>query len=327
MTERAMTCEARLYDPAMNEQWDSFIALAKNSNFLFFRKYMEYHRDRFQDHSIMFWVGGVLLGCLPANRVDTTLHSHQGLTYGGLVMHRDIRRGQAFAIMSALRRHMRSQGIALLRYKPMPHLYHALPAEEDIDALTRLGGRIVDTKATCAVRTAERTSFSMNRRQDVKRFNKSSLTVSRSYDFPAFMKLCAGHLWRSHAARPVHTVEEIAGLAARFPNFIRLYAVHREAEMIAGIIVYCNSCCAKIQYVAQSEPAKRLGALAAIYEHVLHRALARGIWVELGHSVDPRGFVNDGVHAYKESLGGRTVQIRDYELNVDLCGEDTTATG
>jgi hypothetical protein len=326
MIEQAMQCDVRLYDPAMKEQWDGFIAQAKNGNFLFFRDYMEYHRDRFHDHSIMFFVDRGLLACLPANRVGATLHSHQGLTYGGLVMHRDIRRGQVFAIMSALKRHMRSQRIAVLRYRPMPHLYHALPADEDIDALTRLGGHVIDARATCAVMTADRTSFSMNRRQDVKRFAKSALAVSRSYDFPAFMELCAAHLWRSHAARPVHTVEEIARLAARFPDFIQLYAVHRETEMIAGIVVYRNSGCAKIQYIAQSEPAEQLGALAAIYEHILDRALARGVWLEFGHSVDPRGFVNEGVHAYKESLGARTVQIRDYELNVEPCREDAPAT-
>jgi Acetyltransferase (GNAT) domain len=324
MIEPAMRSDAQLYDPAMKEQWDSFIAQAKNGNFLFFRDYMEYHRDRFEDHSIMFFVDGVLLACLPANRVGAILHSHQGLTYGGLVMHRDIRRGQAFAIMSALKQHMRSQGMAALRYKPMPYLYHALPSDEDIDALTRLGGRIIDTRVTCATRTGDRPAFSMNRRQDVKRFAKSALVVSRSYDFPTFMNLCAAQLWRSHSARPVHSVEEIASLAARFPDFIRLYAVHRGSEMIAGIVVYRNSCCAKIQYVGQSEPAERSGALAALYEYILERALPNGLWLEFGHSVDPRGVVNEGVHSYKESLGARSVQMRDYELNAGPCDEEAS---
>jgi hypothetical protein len=320
MTERAMTCEARLYDPAMKEQWDNFIAHAKNGNFLFFRDYMEYHRDRFHDHSVMFSVDGVLLGCLPANRLDATLYSHQGLTYGGLVMHRDIRRGHAFAIVSALKRHMASQGFERLVYKPMPYLYHALPADEDIDALIELGGRVVDAKVTCAVRTGDEPTFSLNRRQDMKRFAKSGLAVSRSYDFPAFMKLCAAHLWRRHSAKPVHSDEEIASLAARFPDFIRLFAVTRGSEIIAGIIVYCNSCCSRIQYVAQSEEAESFGVLTAVYEYVLNIALAPGTWVEFGHSIDHRYGLNEGLHAYKESLGGRAVQIRSYEMNVCSSG-------
>jgi hypothetical protein len=94
--------------------------------------------------------------------------------------------------------------------------------------------------------------------------------------------------------------------------------------MIAGVVVYRNSCCAKIQYVGQSEPAEQSGALAALYEHILEHALPKGLWLEFGHSVDPRGVVNEGVHIYKESLGARSVQMRDYELNSAPCDEEAS---
>ena len=50
---------------------------------------MDYHADRFEDYSLMVYYKSELYALLPANRVADTLYSHQGLTYGGLLMTSD----------------------------------------------------------------------------------------------------------------------------------------------------------------------------------------------------------------------------------------------
>ena len=65
--------EIRRYTPADKPLWDKYVAKARNATFLFFRDYMDYHSDRFEDHSLMFFVGNHLHSILPANIVDTTL--------------------------------------------------------------------------------------------------------------------------------------------------------------------------------------------------------------------------------------------------------------
>jgi DNA-binding response OmpR family regulator len=42
------------YTASRKREWDTFVSTAKNATFLFFRDYMDYHRDRFTDHSLMF---------------------------------------------------------------------------------------------------------------------------------------------------------------------------------------------------------------------------------------------------------------------------------
>ena len=42
------------------EAWNAFVALSKNGTFLFDRSYMDYHSDRFKDHSLMFYLNGKL---------------------------------------------------------------------------------------------------------------------------------------------------------------------------------------------------------------------------------------------------------------------------
>ena len=65
--------------------WNAFISNAKNATFLFHRDFMEYHKDRFEDFSLIILDGEKWIAILPANVVENEVFSHQGLTYGGIV--------------------------------------------------------------------------------------------------------------------------------------------------------------------------------------------------------------------------------------------------
>ena len=47
--------DIRRYTPEKADEWNRFVAQSKNGTFLFDRRYMDYHADRFQDHSLMFY--------------------------------------------------------------------------------------------------------------------------------------------------------------------------------------------------------------------------------------------------------------------------------
>ena len=55
------------YTPDRKDEWDRFVAKSKNGTFLFFRDYMDYHADRFRDHSLMFYLDDNLYALMPAN--------------------------------------------------------------------------------------------------------------------------------------------------------------------------------------------------------------------------------------------------------------------
>ncbi|HVY61572.1 MAG TPA: GNAT family N-acetyltransferase, partial [Planctomycetota bacterium] len=131
--------EVRRYAAGDRERWDAFVRAAKNATFLFERGYMEYHADRFADHSLLFVDGaGELVGALPASEREGELVSHGGLTYGGVVCGAGMRAALMLEVFEALLAHVRSAGLRRLVYKPVPHIYHALPAEEDLYALFRV---------------------------------------------------------------------------------------------------------------------------------------------------------------------------------------------
>lgn len=68
---KAAALSLSTYQPQHKSQWDNFVANSKNGVFLFYRDYMEYHSNRFQDHSLLFFRDGELVALLPAN-LETT---------------------------------------------------------------------------------------------------------------------------------------------------------------------------------------------------------------------------------------------------------------
>ena len=63
-----MAIEVQRYAAENASHWDDFLKVSKNGTFLLQRGFMDYHADRFQDHSLMIHEDGKLLAVLPASR-------------------------------------------------------------------------------------------------------------------------------------------------------------------------------------------------------------------------------------------------------------------
>ena len=71
------------YEASMAGRWDEFVGKSKNGTFLLRRPYMDYHADRFEDHSLVLCTYGCeWLSFLPANKAASRLSIHDCLTYG-----------------------------------------------------------------------------------------------------------------------------------------------------------------------------------------------------------------------------------------------------
>ena len=95
-----------LYNSSLKSQWDNFINESKNGTFLFCRDFIEYHKNRFNDYSILFYKGDSLIAVFPANKLNGKIYSHQGLTYGGLILSNRIKFSDVHQILSLLLSHI-----------------------------------------------------------------------------------------------------------------------------------------------------------------------------------------------------------------------------
>jgi hypothetical protein len=304
------------YSPQHKRIWDELIAHSRNGVFLFFRDYMEYHSDRFQDASLLFFDDRDLLAVLPANRDGDRIVSHGGLTFGGVISQHNLGASAMLELFDVLRECLRGQGVNTLLYKPVPHIYHRMPAEEDLYALFRCGARLVRRDLSSTLDMASRPPMQHGRQSQLKRGQKT-FAVRESHDYAVFMDLVSSGLTAKYNVAPTHTKHEMELLASRFPRNIRLFGAYRREQLSAGVLIYENPNVAHVQYIAGTDEAKREGALECIFNDLLENQYASVRYFDWGISTEQAGqYLNAGLVQNKESYGARGVAYDLYELNV-----------
>jgi hypothetical protein len=307
----------RSYEPSLCEEWDAFVKDSRNGTFLHQRGYLSYHADRFSDASLLFFSGNRIVALLPATLDSDTYSSHNGLTYGGLIVGRDFHSGDALDAMKGALTWAASNGAGRMIYKPVPHIYHRMPAEEDLYALFRLKARLIRRDLSSTIYIGESYSYSKGRKSCIKKAWREGVEVLPSSDFEQFMAIETAHLSAKHGVFPVHTAAEIQKLASRFPKSITLFAAMRSSEMLGGIIVYRTATVCHAQYIGATEEGKRIGALDACIDYVLNNECADVRWFDFGISTVERGWQVDAtLLANKESWGARATTYDQYELSI-----------
>jgi hypothetical protein len=304
------------YTSGHKQIWDEMIAHSRNGVFLFFRDYMEYHNDLFQDASLLFFEERNLLAVLPANRDGNQVVSHGGLTFGGVISRDDLGASTMLELFDVLREWLRGQGVSTLLYKPVPHIYHRMPAEEDLYALFRSGARLVRRDLSSTLDMACRSPMQHGRKTQLKR-GKKTFVVRESRDYGAFMDLVSSALTTKHKVKPTHTAQEMELLAGRFPQNIRLFGAYRAEQLCAGVLIYENTSVAHVQYIAGADEAKREGALECIFDELVERRYATIRYFDWGISTEQAGqWLNPGLVQNKESYGARGVAYDLYEMDM-----------
>ncbi len=303
------------YEPRWAPEWDRFVGRSKNGLFLFYRSYMDYHADRFADHSLLFFDGDKLLSVFPANRREDVLVSHAGLTFGGFVTDERMKAPTMLRLFDALHDHCRGAGISRVVYKPVPHIYHRHPAEEDLYALFVRGGMLVRRDVSAAIDQRDRVGPNELRRRGTRRAKANGLEVRRSTDFDGYMAVLAENLRTRHGASPTHTAAELRLLADRHPDHIKLFAAYRGESLLGGVVVYETRRVAHAQYIASTPEGRELAALDCVFDHLITEAYADKAYFDFGISTEDHGrHLNVGLIEYKESYGARAVAHDWYEV-------------
>jgi hypothetical protein len=306
----------RRYQKELKDTWNEFVETSKNGTFLIDRNYMDYHSDRFNDHSLMFYKDEKLIALLPANLKDQTLYSHQGLTYGGLIFDNKIKASQVLEIFDHLINYLRSINITKLIYKKIPYIYHRYPAEEDLYALFRNNAILFRRDISTVINISNKIGFSKSKKCGLSKARQSGVLVKKSDDLDSFMKI-EEEVLKNHNTKPVHSNDELRLLMKNFPNNIKLFASFMEDKMVAGVIVFEESEIIHLQYMANSALGMEIGGLDVIVKYLLEEEYKDKKYFDFGISTEQHGrFLNEGLISQKEMFGGRAVCYDHYELDI-----------
>lgn len=309
--------EIRKYDPKDAVEWNAFVDASKNGTFMLKREYMEYHADRFDDYSLLFFHDEKLVAILPASIHGSELRSHGGLTYGGLIVGSKMTVQLELQLFDEMRTYLREHNISKLIYKRVPSIYYRYPSDEDLCALFRNDAKLIRRDVSCSIYQPDKYTFTERRRRGVKKAIKTGITVKESDDFKTYMNLVADVLRIHHDAKPVHTSEEAELLAGRFPENIKLYAAFKDDVMLAGVLLYITPKVAHTQYIANSEEGRQCGALDAVMDYLINERYADKEYFDFGTSMgEGESYLNEGLITQKQEFGGRAIVYDSYEIKI-----------
>lgn len=295
--------------------WDAFVDASKNGTFMLKRGYMDYHSNRFEDHSLMFYNDDELVALLPATLHGAELRSHGGLTYGGIIVGRKMTVQVMLSIFDVLKEYVRKSNILRLIYKRVPTIYYTYPSDEDLYALFRNGAKLVRRDVASTIYLPDRISFSERRRRGVKKSIKNGVVVQESNNYEEYISILSEILSKYHSATPVHTADEIKLLVNRFPENIKLYVAYKNNEMLAGVLVYITPNVVHTQYIANSDMGRQCGALDIVMDYLINNCYSEKEYFDFGISTENEGlFLNEGLISQKQEFGGRAIAYDFYEL-------------
>lgn len=308
------------YTEAYQDQWNRFNASCKNSLFMFDRGFMDYHKDRFADHSLLFFEEGELTAILPMSEKEDILTSHGGLTYGGFLTGSSMKQHTMNDCFDALITYAREKGFREIIYKAVPHMFHIQPAEEDKYALFRNHARIVKVEASTVVNLQQPLKMPKGRKAQISRARREGVVIrelTEPKDFERFIALENQVLSEHHGTHAVHTGAELALLHSRFPERIHLIGALLGEELIAGTVLFEYEQVVHTQYMAANDAARQIGALDLAVSTVLNGYQGKKLWLDFGISTEDMGrYLNEGLISQKEGFGGRTDVYETFALDI-----------
>ena len=224
-------------------------------------------------------------------------------------------------VMEIVVSYFSNSGFKKLIYRPIPHIYHKLPSEEDLYALFRMDARLVGRNISSTLDLNKPLKLYHDRQTAINKAYRKGVYILPSENFENFWRILESNLWHTHKAVPVHTLEEISSLATSFPEKIKLFGAFIDGEMVAGIVLYIEIPTIHAQYISASQDGKRSGAVDMLVDYLKEYRLLEdhpdAKYFDLGTSnADGGQVLNDSLIYQKEGFGGRGVCYDSYEITL-----------
>lgn len=305
------------YTSAHYQSWNNFVAQAKNATFLFHRDFMEYHSDRFQDFSLLvFDEKENLKAIFPANISDNKVLSHQGLTYGGIIIDSNLKLDKFITIYSEILKFLSENRIEKVLFKLLPSIYSTQPSDELNYALFLSEAKLMRRDSLVTIDLKSPFKIDANRIEGVKRAEKLGLKISNETNFTSFWnEVLIPNLEVKHEAKPVHNLEEIQKLKDKFPNNIQQFNVYENEKLMAGTTLFIDKKTVHVQYISAIGDKNQHGALDYLFHHLITKVYADFFYFDFGISNENQGKnINKGLQYWKETFGARTICQDFYEV-------------
>lgn len=314
-----MNIEIHQYTDSDILAWDHLIDISNNSSFIFKRKYIEYHKKKFNEISMVLKQknSGEILAILPCNLSEKIAISYEGLSFGGLVYRADLKYSDINLCFDMIISHLKSIGVESLIYKSMPYIFRVAPAQEDLYILHKNGAILYRRDLSSIINMRAKLNFSTIRNRGIRKAESNYVRVVEGDFLLDFYKILVDSLSK-HSVEPTHKIHELDYLMKTFPHNIRLFGAFCGDELVAAVLIYCYQNAAHAQYITTSQMGRNVGALDLLFSYLVRDVFINIDYFSFGISTENNGDkINLGLIHQKEGFGARGLVYDSYILSLN----------
>ena len=304
--------------------WNNFIANAKNATFQFHRDYMDYHADRFDDYSLIVYFKNEIIALLPANKSgNKEISSHSGLTYGGIILAKEIKLNLYLQILYTLMDFLHNNDIDEIIIKALPDFYSILPSQEYNYGLFLVNAEKFRVDTSLTIIQNSRLKYQTRRIRSIKKAAKGQFEVKQDNDFESFWKkILEPNLMKRFGKKPVHSLDEILLLRSRFPNNIYQVNIYENNQIVGGTTMFITSNVAHAQYISANDYGRSSGGLDLLFDILINQQFSDKKYFNFGICNENQGKrINHGLLDWKEGFVGRTYVHEFYRIKCKMKDE------
>ena len=234
------------YGENYKEKWDKFVLTnSVNGCFLQSRIFLEYHKDRFVDHSLLFLRGGNIIAVCPACEItedgNKKFYSHMGSTFGGIILGKEYYGiTNAMGCVDALDEYLQNNGFKYALIKCQNEIFSSENCNIIDYMFYRKGYQNYD-ELSFAVDFAKVKDgdIVMNFKSKTRNLYRTSLKnnlemkeLHSKEEIADFYKILCKSL-EKYETKPVHSLEELYELYFdRLPDKIRFYGIYQNGYQV-----------------------------------------------------------------------------------------------
>ena len=230
---------------------------------------MDYHSDRFEDFSVLIYKNESPVGLIPANRSKNTVYSHQGLTYGGLLLE-NFDAMFSKEIMEAVKTFYKNNGVTDFQLKSFPSSYPQFQSTLPFSFFKNPKTKMIMTHKSLAIDFSKEVKFHKTKLKHQRKGLERGLKILLDNDFKTFWtEVLTPMLKERFQTKPLHSLEEIEQLHSFFPNKILQYNVYLDDKILGGITVYNKGSVVKSQYSATTLEGQKNYAIDVLFLYLI----------------------------------------------------------
>ncbi|MFD2824114.1 GNAT family N-acetyltransferase [Lacinutrix iliipiscaria] len=275
---------------------------------------MEYHQDRFDDYSLMIYSDEKLVALLPGNRDGKMIYSHQGLSYGGLLINDKLRFESYIEVFKALLIYLQAESIEVLHLKKLPFIYHKTLSDEISYVLSALDANQTGFDSYFVLEDVSSYQPNRNRKRAIKISEKEGVVIANDEIAFFWKHVLEQNLAAKFDVKPVHTIEEIKYLMTKFPEHIKFYSAKSGNEVLAGAVLFVTDNVVHFQYSSGTEKRTENGSLDALFHFIIQKYHHKK-YISFGSSSTDKSLkIDKGLAYWKESFGARVMPQESYSI-------------